>query len=248
MSRMRSWFIFVLSLLGATALAVVIVEGSDVFQHCTQEPSSTYRACVGRFVDENAEAIVALFTIVLAASTIALWWSTHQLWLSQEKSLHQTQRAIVALSKWTRHRSLARVGGKPTGYTFRANWENSGPTAALRCNSRVIAEMIRDSSPSSAFMPKAIAVGETNHTMAPRHGNQSGSDLVPLSDLELIQAKKARMFLLARIEYEDVFGRPHHTQTCSELEIQGTPNDLLDPPEKVEIFRYPILSGHNSSS
>jgi hypothetical protein len=65
------------------AVAVWAVESSGPFQECVAAGKPTHgsilsvrRECLGEFVDENGEAITATFTVVLAVSTILLWFST----------------------------------------------------------------------------------------------------------------------------------------------------------------------------
>jgi hypothetical protein len=46
---------------------------------------------LGIFFDEHSEAVTAVFTIVLAGSTIGLWWSTLKLWVAG-KDAHELNR------------------------------------------------------------------------------------------------------------------------------------------------------------
>ena len=48
------------------------------------------------FFDKHSEAVTALFTIVLAISTIGLWSATRRLWLSGEKQIRFAQAAATA--------------------------------------------------------------------------------------------------------------------------------------------------------
>jgi hypothetical protein len=71
--------VFIISALAAMAvLCVYALYRSSVYQQCTADKAtpSSYVDCLGPFAHENHGAIVALFTIVLAVSTILLWLST----------------------------------------------------------------------------------------------------------------------------------------------------------------------------
>jgi hypothetical protein len=97
-------------------VAVVLVIGtagtSKMFQDCMQNAANrggapdvtldvakvlsaagTYRDCAGEFLQQNSSAVTATFIIVLALSTVALWWSTRRLWLANEEQLAFAQEA-----------------------------------------------------------------------------------------------------------------------------------------------------------
>jgi hypothetical protein len=83
---LRAW---ILAILALTA-AVWFITTSHSFQDCIKETDwrtiqsigdfstlmSKGRECLGRFLHDSAEEIIAIFTVVLAISTILLWFST----------------------------------------------------------------------------------------------------------------------------------------------------------------------------
>ena len=89
--RKSAWVFSVLLLAGV----FWVVASSSTFQSCIQkeegnadnqhfQSSSTeivevYRHCIGGFVHDNAEGIIAIFTIILALSTIFLWRASRDL-------------------------------------------------------------------------------------------------------------------------------------------------------------------------
>src|ERR1700726_4536907 len=87
----RAWILLIAFL----AAIVIVVESSQPFQACVKEiyynPATenfekslssfsvafdVYLVCLGNFTHDNAEAIVASFTIILAFSTTFLWVAT----------------------------------------------------------------------------------------------------------------------------------------------------------------------------
>jgi hypothetical protein len=103
------WRAYALSLVVAL-VSVWIILSSEAFQECVnksyyesadKEPEKGVslflswiewrKACTGTFLKENGEAITALFTIILAFSTIGLWLSTNRLWDAGERQLKVVQ-------------------------------------------------------------------------------------------------------------------------------------------------------------
>ena len=56
----------------------------------------TYRECVGHFIHENADPIIAAFTVVLAISTVLLWMATRGLYEAGERQLAHAERQFIA--------------------------------------------------------------------------------------------------------------------------------------------------------
>src|SRR5947209_2609410 len=99
-------FALPLGLAFAFAVSFLFVETSETFHECVehaqykaaqtpphQKPAditvsfSMHQHCWGNFVEKNADGIVALFTIILAGSTIGLWISTNKLWKAGENQI-----------------------------------------------------------------------------------------------------------------------------------------------------------------
>lgn len=102
------WRLWIFSALIVLFFVVVPIAISPTFQECiAQQPSNAasqtnnYSSsiflvptllCVGEFVHVYAESIIALFTVILAASTIGLWWAT---WTS----VRLTQKTFTDLER-----------------------------------------------------------------------------------------------------------------------------------------------------
>ena len=113
-SRIAFWLALILVLVAA----VLIVSTSPSFQICVNSGYSdsgkqpfkenitafcvlidVYRDCTGGFVHTFADQIIALFTVILAASTIALWASTARLVRGTEDTAERQLRAYVGIEK-----------------------------------------------------------------------------------------------------------------------------------------------------
>lgn len=78
---------------------------STSFNSCLNDPNYNTNVirklfvCSGEFVENNGEAITAIFTVVLAISTTFLWHSTSQLWEAGEKQLRIAAKTAEAAQK-----------------------------------------------------------------------------------------------------------------------------------------------------
>ena len=101
--------------------------------------------CLGAFVNENANGIIALFTIILAGSTFGLWFSTNQLWKSQGKELIATQRPWVKVNTIDPASDLVFENGEATA-TLNVTVGNHGnsPGLRVRINAAIIASNERN--------------------------------------------------------------------------------------------------------
>jgi hypothetical protein len=110
----KHWASWVIISLGIIVFCLIAVE-SEAFKECLNhsyyessdhEPEkgaplifSTLgwtKACAGEFLRQDGEAITAFFTLVLSISTIALWQSTHKLWIAGEQQIEIAGRALMA--------------------------------------------------------------------------------------------------------------------------------------------------------
>jgi hypothetical protein len=109
---LRAW---ILSLAFLT-IVVWIVESSKPFQSCVENEYQksaaqnfdrsiseltrafvVYRDCVGHFTHDNAEAIIAAFTILLALATIFLWAATRDLVREGRETRERQLRAYMGM-------------------------------------------------------------------------------------------------------------------------------------------------------
>jgi hypothetical protein len=170
--KYRAWIIAAL-VIGALS---VILETSSTFQECIHDTKnkegeyaaqkgiakvakiySIRRDCVGAFIHKNGEAIAALFTVVLAFSTIGLWSSTRQLW-------EVTRIAAEHVRVSERAHIYGGLGGQLIDYSsldgpqIFANLNNLGKTPAFIVR---IAVAVRpyDDLPEEPYYPPGITPG-----------------------------------------------------------------------------------------
>jgi hypothetical protein len=115
-AALRGTFLAIL----VVVVAVGIVASSKTFQVCLHDANlpaggprladrleaavqlaGVYRDCTSEFLRQNGEAITAALVVVLAFSTIGLWWAVRRLWLSGADHLafaqETTRDAVVAI-------------------------------------------------------------------------------------------------------------------------------------------------------
>lgn len=147
---MRQRIAVFVGLIVVCAVSWFLVQTSATFGDCVeraqykssqtppfQKPSSVpvtllmREQCLGTFVDENANGIIALFTIILAGSTIGLWFSTSKLWNSAERQLIATQRPWVKVNTIALASDLVFENGEAT-LTLSVAVGNYGNSPGLR--------------------------------------------------------------------------------------------------------------------
>jgi hypothetical protein len=109
----RAWIVSIAFL---ASIAVVVVSFAP-FQACTKEQYhraeaenfeksissvsvafDVYRVCLGHFTHDNAEAVIAAFTILLTLSTIFLWVAARDLVTGTERTAERQLRAYVSVT------------------------------------------------------------------------------------------------------------------------------------------------------
>jgi hypothetical protein len=215
------------------------------------------------FLDAHNGAISAVGTVVIAAFTIALAWSTKKLWREarlasriaykaaraaqksanvSERAMLQVQRAFVSAEGLGATPIV--LNGKVDGCVVQAGWINTGSTDAIHGKAG-ITHTVTDSMQVDTvqFAHNPIKQND-NMTIGARTSSITSNDLVRDKDVRLVWEGKARLFVLARIEYEDVFGEQHHTQVCAEITANRSPFTV---PPLPETFMTGIWREHNSS-
>jgi len=98
-------------------------------QECTALAGPIPVALIGviDFLDKHGEAVVGIFTIVLAASTGRLWYSTEKLWGSTNRSAEIAERALTELE-----RPFITVEVLQSGLTFTANGTITSPISDFK--------------------------------------------------------------------------------------------------------------------
>jgi hypothetical protein len=200
--------------------AIVIVGGSSSFTDCVDDQHyqarykpqqnnsssvpvfvSEWSECTGHFVHDNGEAIIALFTVVLAISTILLWGATRNLMISAESTSKRQLRAYLGIDA-----GAATIRGEQV--EFWVNVRNRGQTPAY----------------DVARFPRADIIdpqgtGDVSFPTPPREDGRwmivPGAYWTPRAWLKLIDVEAARFdeslgaHFWGRIEYTDTAGDPH---------------------------------------
>jgi hypothetical protein len=205
--RLRAWLPTILFL----AFVVWIVGWSSSFERCIDEqhyqerykpheenvsPFRIWMArhsdCTGHFIHENADAIIAVFTIFLVLSTILLWFATRDSVRSAEETSRQVNRAYLA------------CGGdfdKTTRF-FNLEVENNGQTPAFMLDYDVQTAM-----PGQVGMQRAIQVNRDHQhwkdTIPPRSRKTIGTR---------VTVPKNVAFVFGCVWYRDVWDKPHSTR------------------------------------
>lgn len=203
----------------------VVVESSNPFQACVKEiyynPAtenfeksvssfsaafSIYRDCLGDFTHDNAEAIIAAFTIILALSTIFLWVATRDLVSGAAKTARQQLRAYIAVEAGLRD------GPHTMTPRFKLSFKNCGQTPAY--NGEGWAEVQVHESPlvSDLIPPENKTINRfemppTNRFFA-EHINANNVASIANRSGEF-DAGKIAFYIFGRLEFVDAFDKPH---------------------------------------
>jgi hypothetical protein len=226
-----------------------VVASSSTFQGCIDEEQSNaanqhlqssasqiilvYRRCVGSFVHNNAEGIIAVFTIVLALSTIFLWSATRDLVHDTQSTAQAQLRAFVfftTIEASPNHFPDATGGLSIKEYVFWANVENVGLTPALDIRMGIKDDrfpMNENREPNFDW-----DWGASGTTVLGPHGRaHTGYCVVPLQAMIELWERKTAIFLGMRLEYRDVFDPKtvHHNEQCIRLDLLREPH-IVEPP------------------
>jgi hypothetical protein len=267
MMRKLPWIFSILFL----AAVVWTVTSSSTFQGCVQKEQNDaanqhlqgsaaqitfiYRPCIGGFVHNNAEGIIAIFTIILAFSTIFLWAATRDLVHAGRNTASIQLRAYVhnRQIEWKAGRRIGSPWGDDIGWTFSFEWHNSGPTRARRYLNHVSWNTY------VAFegdLPPEFVFDDTGQPMAgpvyiPPEGSTWSEPLyVEAAILEAVRVKQLRLFVWGWCTYRDIFPQSddRETQFCFELNrVDGDPYE--HPPDAATkptiFFSFRSVGRHN---
>lgn len=226
----RAW------ILSIAFLAAVwgIVESSEPFQSCMKEQHSNstpenfeksipslsvtfdiYRICLGHFTHDNAEAIIAAFTILLALSTIFLWVATRDLVRGTEKTAQAQLRAYVhyGACRWISHADRA------DGHIFwriRPRWVNGGATPTSRLHVYAHYELLDEELPTSYSFVEDPLQQPVPTTIAPHGIAESVPRDIDGTDLVAVSERRKHLYIWGIARYHDVLPgtRGHITKFC----------------------------------
>lgn len=204
---------------------------------------------------------LAIFTALLVLATVALFASGERNVDIAEKAanaakksaeiakqaLFATQRAVIGTDGFGAG-VMYRNDGIVNGYVIEIKWENSGSTAALNVSAGITYELINSLDVDSVTFDDLPIRQRDNITLAQRR-NFTSARSITIEEIMRVYRKEARLFVLGRTEYDDVFKQPHHTQICAELQMFSDPSVPVvgDPEKRPRILRFAVWHEHNSS-
>jgi hypothetical protein len=154
---------------------------------------------------DKADNYIALFTLVLALGTLALWSSTRKLWnVTTENERPWVGPITVNCDQL--------IAGQPSRGTIVI--KNTGRTPALRMRIAHRGVILNQgqvpATPSAWEVPKALFPNAEDFYHPPVEGG-------PLSqaDASALVAGTRVLWIIARIEYFDGGGKLHHTNICT---------------------------------
>jgi hypothetical protein len=174
---------------------------------------AVYRDCLGHFTHDNAEAIIAAFTILIALATIFLWAATRDLVRSAEKTAERQLRAYVGLSEVTIENMTQLFARQDFEVHFVLT--NNGQTPAYNVIS------YGEVAVASAINPELPAPTGTPHmtTIGPGVSNHKWLHKTPLTSAEIAGIQNGSMCLYAYVDYryKDAFGKTRNTRCRTEI-------------------------------
>jgi hypothetical protein len=224
-----SWMVSILALI----LAVLAIGSSPSFQSCLdqkqiktgQQPfqndiarieatADNYRSCAGEFVEQHGEAVIAIFTVVLAISTILLWGVTRRSTKIAERALTVLERPYVVIDARTNRQ-------EPTvDSTVEVRVVNHGRSTAF--TGVVQGDWFLGDEPPKQFTPKGQHKSGVHWVIPPQskgkvlhwpHGKNA-------AELAKVMSGETKLYFLAVISYRGGDRAWHTTGVCN----------VYDPP------------------
>jgi hypothetical protein len=188
------------------------------------EGAAVFVECEGEVIHANEGVILAVSTIFLALFTLALWRSTDRLWEAGEKQLalsadtaRRQLRAYLFLDPG-KNFSIARGASTTATIEIEIHVKNLGATPAHGVT--VESWMALDVWPppeSFSFKGPPDERGRTQSVVAPGavvHYHTGTARPMTPEELADVQSGNRSVYVYGRIEYLDVFNKPHWTNFC----------------------------------
>jgi hypothetical protein len=227
---------------------------------CGFAKSLTGRAFITttEWIDSRHDFVTAAATLVVAFFTFTLWRATDKLWKAGERqfiaandaakiadrNFRVAQRAIVSLSHIDQGTNSAVGGGPITHFIFIGNFKNSGLTPAVDFRLTRIFRVIR--SPDLTvdpfdqrviFIEAPPPANRPHLPVIPGVTVKSEFVSIPWQTAVDMHERRARLYILYRFWYEDIFGDSHALDYCFRVDAAGDPNTFGRPG--VTVFTYP---------
>lgn len=210
----------------AFCVALVVVQSSEAFQDCIE--NAQYKAaqasnpkqisdipitfvmrerCWGDYVHRYSDGIIALFTIILAGSTIALWLSTHFLWKVTDKTLKHAEKTTERQLRAYMFVDGGSFSWSANHSAFRATVviKNYGQTPAYETEVYAKAALFPAGAPKFNFSKTGLKSAKSplgpGATM-----NVQKLALARAADLSPVINRKKQIFVWGIVLYRDAFG------------------------------------------
>jgi hypothetical protein len=251
----------------AFLFALVIVQSSEAFHDCIE--NAQYKAsqtthpkqltdvpitfvmrerCWGDYAHRYSDGIIAVFTVILAGSTIALWLSTHNLWKVTDDTLKHSE-------KTTQRELRAYIGIEPRGVKHLIGEDslvghiaikNYGKIPAKNISMFTITDYFSD---GSKFFSKIGDVYPSKTSLPPRAEMIFGTaTVVKVDSIKAADDSDADwigyIFVYGKVTYTDELGTDGWTEFCHRY-----PCKMLDSNFRIsrKYGRYHEIDGNASS-
>jgi hypothetical protein len=193
---------------------------NKTFQNNISDFNVILRGCVGGFVHNNAEGIIAIFTVILALSTVFLWRATRDLVNEARETSRRQLRAYV----FTDGGAIDLTNGPfryspelpdiPDGVFVRVHtvFKNFGQTPAYEFTVWRLIDILDAENPRFG----KIGMGITKDVIGPGGVSEITAQR-PITSAELAAVKDGTKFIYSwgRIEYVDAFKKRQHFEFYS---------------------------------
>lgn len=161
--------------------------------------SEGFAPCLGEFVHKNAEAIIALFTIILGIATWLLWRATDRLVRGADKTAERQLRAYIHVFDV----KLSHVDDDWSP-VIRINIKNFGKTPALKVRHK-IGNTLVIAGPGSFDLKDDTNVSDLGPDQKIGKSSVMGREVWHSMILPSIKKGGGQFFVFGKITYSDVF-------------------------------------------
>jgi type III secretory pathway component EscS len=201
-------------------------------------------------------AITAFATIVMAAFTGTLWRATTKQGGITQSALNHTIRTDVTTQRaYLGRRSIESVEFKSSvtddGTALKAmevtpTWENNGATPAINVKFCALKPIICPGEIPEGLQPEEIEMGPLPRIAIGARQTMSGGGVrIEIEDCISASKRKCKIFLVFRLEYNDVFSDTpmRITQYCEEMRFAGIEPITRQPLNVGDRWPF-VLYGH----
>lgn len=266
-SQMGEWKAPLIGAAAALIAFVFVAQNSETFHTCIENyqykaaqrtlpkqisdvpiPFDARVNCWGTYIHETAEGITAVFTIILAGSTIALWLSTKRLWKVTDETLRHAE-------KTTERQLRAYIGVEPRGVKRFQGQDILVGHYAIRNVGGIPAKNISMFAVTDYYLngsQRNFRIGQlygTEIALPPRaemvFGTATGVSIDSIEDdPEGVSGSTGFVFVYGKIAYTDEFGTDGWTEFCHRY-----PCEMMDGFNRIrrKYARYHEMGGNRAN-